>query len=54
MSGWTWNLGGMVHVAYEAGWVDYVDRVGHSSVLLIIHTTLYGINAGSLLIKLTT
>lgn len=51
MSGWL-NLDGMVHVDYEDGWMVYVNRVGHSLVLLIIYESLYWTSIGAHLIKL--
>ena len=38
---------------FEDGCLDYVYRVGHSFVL-VMYASLYWINAGSHLIKLTT
>ena len=52
MNGSTLNLGGMVHVDYEDGRTDYVNRVGHSIVLLIIYEFLYWTNVGAHWIKL--
>lgn len=52
MSGCILNLDGMVHVDYEDGRMDYVNRVGHSLVLLIIYESLYWTSVGAHLIKL--
>lgn len=52
VSGRTLNLGRMVYIDYENGRMDYVNRVSHSIVLLIIFESPYWTNGGGHLIKL--